>query len=252
MAVLTQKSSKPFIPHPISPDPIQGVIVGITPPVTKPDSFNPGKEKTTIKVCIETQMKDEEGKPCYVWTKPMSLSFVPPSKHPASALYLFVEKVAGPIGPDDVFDSDQQQGIIIIGKPVKLIVEHTKKDDEIYANISWFSADKGNAPYVASGQYKAKAADYQQPNKEYSKAAAPTAAAPEAEPWHETKIHVGQYAGQKLAGIPAAGVKALITHWLPNAGTTADDKRLAAALREANEALMAAEAAASAASAPAF
>lgn len=238
MALIQQKQGKDFVPHPPTDGAIRGVVVDVTPPVTKPDLYHPGENKVTTRIVFETEMKDADGKPCLVWSKPLALSFSPPGKYPGSGLYLLTEKIIGrDIKADEGFDDEQKEGIIIIGQSVKLIVEHTTKENETYANISYIKADASPGAYKASGTYvrKKDRTEDAPAGKEYAKAA--TAPEPMVKnDWSETKIHVGQYAGQKLGSIPQEGAAALIDKWIPAAlaqpKMSADDLRLHAALLE--------------------
>lgn len=241
MAIIKQ-SEKEFKLHPVTDDRIRAVVVDVTKPVEQDDSFHPGEKKVTFRMVLETEMKGDDGKNLIIWSRPLSAKFSPPStKYPASSLFLLTQKIIGrDIGKDEGFDPDQEEGIIVIGKSVLIEVEHTKKEDKVYDNISYIKADTSADKMAPSGNYvrwkdRAKTAgSADEPAREYNKAAQP----PEPEvpaDWSECLVHVGQFAKQKLGALPEANVRALIEHWIPTVGVdskeTADDKRLIAALR---------------------
>ena len=239
---LIKQTEKEFKLHPITDDRIRAVVVDVTKPFEQDDSYHPGEKKTTFRIVLETEMKGEDGKNLLMFSRPLTAKFSPATtKYPASNLFLLVQKIIGgrDISKDEGFDPDQAEGIIIIGRSVLIEVEHNKKDDKVYDNLSYIKADNSADKMAPSGNYvrwkdKSKTAgSADEPAREYNKA--PQAPEPEAPTeWSDCAVHVGQFKGQKLGALPEANVRALIEHWVPTVGVdnraTADDKRLVAAL----------------------
>lgn len=247
MARIEQKTSGDFEPHPITDNPVRAVVVDVTPPVKQQTDWG---EKERIRIVYETEVKDKDGNPCYVWSKPMSLSLAGAEGKKVSALRTELEKILGrKLEANETFDTDQVPNpnyptdVQIVGKPVRLIVEHTQRDGNVYADITFLGAHKPEfgEPYRACGKFvrKKDRQEKQDGGASYQKAPTAQATVPEAaEDFTKTKVHVGQFAGSTLGEVPPEAVLRLHEKWLPAVTAadykqTADDRRLIAALEKA-------------------
>lgn len=227
-------AKREFENHPPTDDPIRAVVVDVTEPKDKQTQWGIKKK---FSIVFETEMKRDDGTP---WTF-FSHGYTP-NFDDKSNLKKDAQKIMGTsLGTE--FDTED-----LIGKPVKLIIEHKRDGEEVYANMTHLSAYKGDKPLAPSGQYKRqKDRDSTDTGRSYNQSAG---AAPEKESWQMTKVHVGKFAGQHLENLDVDALKALITHWVPRTydgykdpeqpdappyKVTADDKRLLAALVEAKK-----------------
>ncbi len=246
-----QKQFEDFVPHPITNGPVRGVIVDVTPATPKTKDYGNGPVTRNIfKVVFETEVRDDEGKPCRVRSKQLSLSLGKGKK--VSALVEFLEKLLGrPLDPKEGFTCEQEydpkypNDIIILGKPVRLIVEHSRGVDSdgkprIYDNVTWHGphTPEFGEPYKAEPGYVRKK-DKQaagENGSSYQKAPPATAGA-ELPEFLTIKVHVGRFAGMALGELPDDAVNNLNIHWrkevMAKEKQTADDRRLLAALDEA-------------------
>jgi hypothetical protein len=239
---LSKNSGGDFAPHPETDGPIQAVIVDVTP-LKKVDTAYGPKEK--FRLVFETAMKRDDGTNWHVW----SSGYTPTLNEKAT----FRKDLKRMFGRDltaqeeNEFDTES-----LIGLPVSLIIVHEHKDDKTYANIAFMAPDKSGKPLQPCGKYirvqdrEGKGGGAEQGEKAGYRRAEQDAEAGR-DDWQKTKVHVGKHAGVDLGDLDADAVKNLIEKWLPkhkeNTKPTADDKRLAAALVEA-EKLLAAPAAA--------
>lgn len=246
-----QKQFADFAPHPITNGPVRGVIVDVTPAVPETRDYGNGEvTRDMFRVVFETEMRDADGKPCRVWSKKFSLSLAKGKK--VSGLVEFLEKLLGrTLDPKEGFTCDQEydpnypNDVIILGKPVRLLVEHSKANDatgkpQTYANVTWFGphTPEFGEPYKAEPGYVRKK-DKQaagENGSSYQKAPAAAAGA-ELPEFLTVKVHVGRFAGMTLGELPDDAVNNLNLHWRKEVTAkekqTADDKRLLAALDEA-------------------
>jgi hypothetical protein len=58
--------------------------------------------------------------------------------------------------------------------------------------------------------------------------------------WATVKVHVGKHSGLEVRDLDPEAIEKLNKNWVPNAGNTAADQRLAKALKRAQEELVAA------------
>ena len=127
-----------------------------------------------------------------------------------------------------------------------MIAHEEGKNGQIYATIALIKPDP--KPLKPSGKY-VRVQDREEKGGEGAGTKSGYRNAPKEDgraDWQKTKVHVGKHKGVDLGDLEQEAVDALIEKWLPihekNAKPTADDKRLAAALKEV-QALLAATAA---------
>lgn len=236
--MIINPNQKNFTPHPETADPVRAVIVDVTPPEDRTGKYGTKKE---FRIVYETEVLREDGTPHCVWSRGYTLSL-----DRKSNLRKDIQKILNrELKDDEAFDTET-----LVGLPVRLSITHTHDDGNTYANIDYIKGYTGNDPLKPSGKFVRKQdRDKDSSNgkgSSYVKTEAPPATAAESAPtaWTECKIHVGRFQGQALGSIPQEGVEALIEHWMPTAAVnpkpTADDKRLFAALNEAQKVLKAA------------
>lgn len=234
--ILTKKSGGDFVPHPATDGLIQAVIVDVTDPKKMQSQYG---ERDVFKLVYESSLKDDEGRPFAVWSVPYS-----PSLHEKANFRKDLKKILGrDLTTDEevAFDVEAQ----LIGRPVQIIVAHEEKDGKTYAQITHIMPDKTGNPLKPSGKF---IREKDRKKKEGSEASyRKGASTPEdsgRENWQKVKVHVGKNAGLDLGDLDETAVRALIDKWLPkhkaNEKSTADDRRLAAALDEAEKILTAA------------
>lgn len=232
---LSKNSGGDFAPHPETDGPIQAVIVDVTP-LKKVDTAYGPKEK--FRIVYETTLKREDGKNWHVWSPGYTASL-----HEKAGFRKDLKKILGrdlTAQEENEFETES-----LIGKCVSLIITHEHRDDKTYANIAFIGQDKSGNPLKPSGEYtrvkdrESKGGAPQGEKAGYRKAESDPDAG--RDDWQKTKVHVGKHAGVDLGDLDAEAVQALIEKWLPkheaNAKPTADDKRLAAALKAAQELL---------------
>lgn len=219
------ENNKTFDPHPATDEPIRAVIVDITEPKTVETKFGP---KQKFAIVFETELKKEDGTHWVHWDHGYT-----PSMDEKSNLRKNLVKILGTSEIPVPFDTES-----LIGKPVRLIIEHKFHEGKTFANISYYGADKTGEPMRPSGKYvRQRDKDKTDTGSSYAKAAA---APEEKADWRQTKVHVGKFTGQHIEDLDGTAIEALITHWLPTvtaqgAKPTADDRRLITALTEARK-----------------
>jgi hypothetical protein len=234
---LSEKKGGDFTPHPETEGTVKGVIVDLTPLKTVQSEYG---ERQVFRLVYESEVEDDEGKRFCIWSRPFTPSLDPKAK--------FRQELKKILGREltqaelNEFDTD-----CMIGMGVKLIVQHEEgKDGKTYSVISFIGPDKDKTTLKPSGKYtrvkdrpeKDGAAGGDQAG--YRKAPAATEDEGRAD-WQKCKVHIGKHAGVDLGDLDEEAVGALIEKWLPthqaNAKPKADDKRLAAALKEVGELL---------------
>ena len=225
------ETKKKFEPHPETEGPIRAVIVDITEPVERENKFQPGKTVLKFAIVYETEIKQADGTPWTHWARGYT-----PSLNEKATLRKDIIKITG-VAPGEKFDTES-----LIGKPVKLIIEHKHDGDETYANITYLKQDSAPDALKPSGKYvrqrDKKRDDATNTGAAYNKTDAPE----EPKGWQQTKVHVGKFKGQELENLDEDALNALIQHWIPSTQATgykvtADDKRLLAALDEVQKML---------------
>jgi hypothetical protein len=233
---LSEKKGGDFQPHPETDGTVKAVIVDVTPLKKVQSEYG---EREVFRLVYESEVEDDDGKRFCIWSRPYT-----PSLNEKANFRKDIKKI---LGRDltklecDEFDTEA-----LVGMGVKLIVQHEEgKDGKTYSVISFIGPDKDKKTLAASGKYT-RVVD--RPEKaEASGGSAGYRAAPKAEAdegradWQKTKVHVGKHSGVDLGDLDEDAVKLLIEKWLPvhekNAKPKADDKRLAAALKEVGELL---------------
>ena len=220
---LSEKRNSTFTPHPETDGPIKAVLVDITELKKRMTQYG---EKDEFRLVFETECEDEENDRRFcIWSRGYT-----PSLNEKAALRKDLKKMMGRDLTQlelDEFDLEA-----LIGHGVKLIIQHERKDDKVYANISFIAPDKDKA-LKPSGKYiRVRDRDTDAP-------AAQTEAKAEASGWADVIVHVGKYKGKALGEVDEAGVASLIDKWLPKAKADgkADDAALIAALTELAELL---------------
>jgi len=236
---LSEKKGGDFAPHPVTDGPVKAVIVDITPLKKVQSEFG---ERDVFRVVYETEVTDDDGKRWCIWSRPYT-----PSLNPKANFRKDLKKILGrdiTAAEADEFDTES-----LINMGVKLIVEHEEgKDDKTYAVLAFIGPDKDKPTLKASGKYtrvkdrpeKTEGGESGGDQGSYRKAPAAKEDEGRSE-WQKCKVHIGKHAGVDLGDLPEDAVTALIEKWLPvheaNAKPKADDKRLAAALKEVGELL---------------
>jgi hypothetical protein len=143
----------------------------------------------------------------------------------------------------------------MLGRCGNLVVVHETNGDKTYANIAACTPHRGEAiqPTGKFVRKKDRPSDGNKGGETAYRGAAKPSEAPAANAsvddtaagadWTTVKVHVGGNKGIELRDLDAEAITKLVTNWLPvhkaTKKPTADDKRLAAALVLAQEAISA-------------
>jgi hypothetical protein len=214
---LSEKRNSNFTPHPETENAIKAVLVDVTELKKRMTQYG---EKEEFRLVFETECMDEENDRRYcIWSRGYT-----PSLNEKAALRRDLKKMMGRELTQAELDEFDLEGLI--GHGVKLIIQHEKKDDKTYANISFIAPDKDKA-LKPSGKYT------RQRDRE-TDAAEQTEAKAETSGWESVIVHIGKYKGHKLGQVDEGGVAKLIEGWLPKAKADgkAEDAALIAALTE--------------------
>lgn len=232
---LSKNSGGNFAPH--EEGNFRGVCVDVTPLVKRSGQYG---EKEEFRIVFETDAAArEDGSPQCVWSRGFT-----PSLNEKAAFRKFLRQWLGrdlTEAEETEFDTED-----LLGKCANLVIVHEQNGDKTYANIVACTPLKGD-PVAASGKFVRKKDREDKPAGEsasYRGAAKPTDA-PAAgaaiddtkagEDWTKVKVHVGKHAGVELRDLDGEAIDKLCKNWLPvhqaNAKPTADDKRLAEALK---------------------
>ena len=233
---LSEKKGGDFTPHPETDGTVKAVIVDVTPLKKVQSEYG---ERDVFRLVYESEVTDEEGKRFCVWSRPYT-----PSLNEKSNFRKDVKKIMGRDLTTAELDEFDTEGLI--GMAVKLIVQHEEgKDGKQYSVLSFIGPDKDKDKLKPSGKYtrvkdRPEKGDGASGGGQAGYRKAPAAAEDEGRAdWQKCKVHVGKHAGVDLGDLEEDAVKALIEKWLPaheaNAKPKADDKRLAAALKEVAE-----------------
>lgn len=245
---LSEKKTEEFTPHPETKNTVKAVIVDVTPTETKQSEYG---EREVFRLVYESEVTDDEGKRFCMWSRPYT-----PSLNEKANFRKDLKKILGRDLTATELDEFDTEGLL--GKGVKMIVQHEEgKDGKTYSQISFIAPDK-DEPLKPSGKYTRKKDREQQGGAGGDQAGyrkAPAAAEGAArDDWQKCKVHVGKHAGVDLGDLDQEAVEALVEKWLPQAKAQAkpkaDDKRLIAALETVAELLKAPEPEATAEAAP--
>jgi len=210
MKLSANRGGGDFQPHPETEGTVRGVIVDVTPLKTRQSQYG---EREEFRLVIETEMKNDQGKNCCIWSRGYT-----PSLHEKAAFRKDLKKIMGrdlTKAEEGEWDTDS-----LIGHGVSLIVQHeVAQNGQTYAVISFIAPDKTGTAIKASGSYKRVKDRDQAPGGSgdsggYRKA---PAAAPEEsrQDWQKVKVHVGKHAGVDLGDLDEVAVNSLIEKWLP-------------------------------------
>jgi len=238
---LSEKKSGDFAPH--EEGTFRAVCVDVTPLVKQQSKFG---DREVFRLVFETDAPErEDGSRQCVWSRGFT-----PSLNEKANLRKFLRQWFGrDLTPGELAEMDTET---LLGMPGQVVITHDHADNgETYANIVACTPYKGKDPLRPSGKFTRKK-DREAKGEEagYRKAAAPTNEAATADKvddtqagadWSKVKVHVGKHNGVELRDLDPEAINKLVTNWLPkyqaDAKPGADDKRLAAALAKAQEAI---------------
>lgn len=239
--ILTKKSGGNFTPH--EEGSFRAVCVDVTPLVKQQSKFG---EREVFRIVFETDAPArEDGSRQCVWSR----GFTPSLNEKANLRKFLRQWMGRDLSPAEEAEFDTES---LIGKPANVVVTHDHGDnDAVYANIAACTPYKGKDPLKPSGKFtRKKDREAAGEGASYRGAAEPTGGAEEAAPvdgtqagadWSKVKVHVGKHQGVELRDLDGEAIEKLVSNWLPvhakNAKPTADDNRLAAALKLAVEAM---------------
>lgn len=232
------KQGKNYTPH--EEGTFQGVIVDVTPLVKRESKFGVREE---FRIVFETDgpAREDGSAPC-VWSRGFT-----PSLNEKANLRKFLRQWRGrDLLPAEEAELDTED---FIGQCASLVIIHDHAENgETYANIAACTPCKGKG-IKASGKFVRKK-DREANGEEASYRNAAKADTEEHEgvddtkagaDWSKVKVHVGKHAGVELRDLDPEAIEKLVKGWLPknaeNPKPSADDKRLAAALEKAAEAI---------------
>ena len=232
------ETTKKFEPHPAADGPIRAVVVDLTEPREKQTTYG---MRWKFAIVFETETKDKDGNNFTFWshgyTAVKNGDNFSPVLGDRSNFQKDALKIFGLNKLPDRFDTDD-----LIGKPVKLIIEHKNDEGTIYANMTWLGSDKEPGGMKPSGKYIRQRDKIKNDETNTGAAYNKTDVPEEPKGWQQTKVHVGKFKGQELENLDEDALNALIQHWIPSTQATgykvtADDKRLLAALDEVQKML---------------
>jgi hypothetical protein len=225
MAITVKNSGgKSFAPHPETEGFIRAVIVDVTELKTMQTKFG---DKEVFKLVYETEYVDENGRHGIVWSPPYT-----PSLNEKASLRKDLKRIRG---VDITAEESREMDIeaTLLGFPVKVMIEHTKVGDRVFAQILNIRPDAGETPYKPCGEYVRQCDRQEGGGSTYR----PASAAPEDDAkegdWMKCKVHVGKFANIPLGDIPNEAKDNLHDVWIPtleNKKPDANDRRLKAAL----------------------
>jgi len=232
-----------FLPH--DDGTFIGVCVDVTPPTTRQTNFGPKEE---FRLVFETNAPlRKDGSKQLIWSRGFT-----PSLNEKASFRKFLRQWNG----RDLTAAEEKEldTEAFIGKNASLTIVHEEVGEKVYANIAACTPHKGE-PMAATGKFtrkKDKEAKVDQGGEgtAYRGAAKPSEGMASVESiddtaagsdWTKVKVHVGQHSGVEMRDLDAEAITKLNENWLPshtaNKKPTADDKRLAAALKLAVEAI---------------
>jgi hypothetical protein len=232
--IITPKAT--FIPAPVGEH--RGVVVDVTPAKTMQGDWG---AREVFRIVYELEAEMEDGRRYMIQSR-----LYTPSLHEKSALRPDVEKLLGhKLTKDELSSFDTEE---LLGIPVKLEVEHEETDRGVFARIVYLKriSDK----IEPSGDYtrvKDREEDDDEPRERQSEfrrtsgggggKPKPTQSPDAVTHPGKIKAHVGRYKGQELSDLSREDIEKLIVGWLERdfgkiQKPSADDKRLASALRQ--------------------
>jgi hypothetical protein len=243
------KSSGNFEPHEAGV--FRAVCVDVTPLEKRDTQFGIKEE---FRLVFETDAEpSEEDRPRCVWSR----GFTPSLSEKANLRKFLRQWFGRDLNAVELAEFDTET---LIGMPASVVVvqEDSKDGDKVYANIVACTPYKGDDPLKPTGKFvrkqdREKKDGAKGEEASYRKAAGSDEAAEAGdavdktkagEDWTKVKVHIGKHAGVELRDLDQEAIEKLLTNWIPvfEAANkpSADDKRLAAALKKAEAAMSAA------------
>lgn len=237
MAIKIAGNSKEWENHPETDSFVRAVVCDVTDPVEKETKFG---KKIQLRIVYQSELKNSEDKPFCVWSRPMTATLGSESK--PSNLKKEIEAIIGkPIGPEELEAlSDENVGLdgLLIGKPVRMLVEHADVDGKTFANVGKLRPYNGDDPLKVAPDF-VRAKDRKEKEGEaatYQKAGGDKE--PERNDWATTKVHVPPYGGMPLSDLSSEDLNEVYESWVrprikdKEMKLSADDKRLLAAFNK--------------------
>jgi hypothetical protein len=237
---LSKKSGGNFAAH--EEGTFRAVCVDVTPLVKQQSKFG---EREVFRLVFETDAPArEDGSRQCVWSRGFT-----PSLNEKANLRKFLRQWFGrdlSAAEETEFDTET-----LLGMPAQVVITHDHADNgETYANIVACTPCKKDA-LKPSGKFTRKQdREAKGEGASYRGASEPTGGTDSGEAvdgtqagadWSKVKVHVGKHQGVELRDLDPDAIEKIVANWLPkheaNEKPTADDKRLAAALKLAQEAL---------------
>jgi len=220
----------------------RAVCVDVTPLVKRQTAFG---EKEEFRIVYELDPdafgERKEGGRFSVWSR----GFTPSLNEKANLRKHLQQWFGRPLTAAELAELDPES---FIGKAANIVVVHEVTDTGTYANIAACTPYKGKEPLAPSGDFVRKQdRDAKKGGSgagggggagggsQFRKAEQPAEAG--RDDWQKVKVHVGKHNGVELGDLDEAAVRALAEKWAPvtkaKPKTSADDKRLIAALEAA-------------------
>lgn len=237
---LSKKQGGVFTPH--EEGTFKAVCVDVTPLVKQQSKFG---EREVFRLVFETDADHrEDGSPQCVWSR----GFTPSLNEKANFRKFLRQWFGRDLSAAEEVEFDTED---LIGRGANVVVTHeTGETGDVYANIVACTALKGEGIKPSGKFTRKKDREDKGEGASYRGAAKPSEKQAVAEPvddtqagedWTRVKVHVGKHAGVELRDLDPEAITKLVTNWLPvhegSKKQTADDKRLAAALELAVEAI---------------
>lgn len=238
---ISNTSTGKFVPH--EEGTFNAVCVDITPLVKQESKFG---VREVFRIVFETDAPTrEDGSRQCVWSRAFT-----PSLNEKSNFRKFLRQWFGrDLTAEELAEFDTET---LLDRPAQIVITHDHADNgETYSNIAACTPYRGKDTIKASGKFVRKQdREAKGEGASYRGASAPTGGAQTGDAvdgtqagadWSKVKVHVGNHAGVELRDLDPDAIGRLVDKWLPkheaNPKQTADDKRLAAALKLAQEAL---------------
>ena len=239
---LSKKSGGNFAAH--EEGTFRAVCVDVTPLVKQQSKFG---DREVFRLVFETDADPrEDGSRQCVWSRGFT-----PSLNEKANFRKFLRQWFGrdlTAAEEAEFDTEA-----LLGKAAQVVIMHEHAENgETYANLVACTPHlaKNGEALAASGKFtRKKDREAKGEESSYRGAAKPTEPVREAEAvdttqagddWATVKVHVGKHSGIELRDLDGAAIEKLAKNWLPNAGDTAADQRLAKALTRAQAELVSA------------
>ena len=245
--MILKKNAGDFTPHPETENPVLATIVDITPPKEREKTWQGQTQKVQeVKIVYETAVEDEEGKRFCLWSRGYRVDGRDPL-HEKANLRQDLKKILGrDLTAKELEGFDLES---LLGKTVKLMIEHEHTERGTFARITLLKAAKEGEVLKPSGTYKRvkdreeKDASYKRADDkapwphEEDEAAAKGGGETGGTGWESTKVHLEGYNGLPLCDLDLETIERLVKEELPKLEAkekkSIADKRLISALQEA-------------------